>query len=184
MIDDLTTWQTTLAALPQVGDSSWAGNFAAWVDDRVSSKMSLPGIGGPGLSFTFSVSTFETELLGLEETGDQAAAMEAFADAWGLAMSASTAAVAVNSYIEPIGPTTTWSQVDTTVIDPGSIADGKVKINELATSEPVEDAADSDFAVIFREAFLLLTITTSGLDSTPPGSGGPLPLVDTERPVA
>ena len=80
-------------------------------------------------------------------------------------------------------PNTIFSVVNTTVIDPTSIALGKAKILELVTAPPVSDPQLSQFPTKFREATLLLTITVSGLDSTPPGGGGPLPLVAANIPI-
>ena len=182
-IDDLTIWKTTLAALPKVGDSSWAANFALWVDERVTAKMSLPGIGGPGFTFTFNKSVFQSALESLAPAGDQATAIAAFADAWESATTASVAITLVGSYIEPATPATTWSIVASTVIDPPSIVIGKAKINELATAPAVSDPNDSEFPVKFREAFLSLTITTTGTNSVSPPAG-PNPLTDAARSVA
>lgn len=179
-MDALPVWISTFAALPVTADSSWAHNFAVWADGRVTNKMSLPGIGGAGLTFTFNKSVFEAQLVSLSSTDDATAGISAFADAWEAAIVASTAAVAAGSYIGSPSSSTTWSVVNSTVIDPPSIAAGKSKIMELVNAPKVGTAEESEFPVKFRAAFSLLTITTSGLDSD---GDGPYPLIDTARSV-
>jgi len=176
-IDALPIWQSTFAALPKVANNSWAGNFASWVDSRVTNKMGLNGMGGAGLSFTFNKTVFEAQLITLTPTGNALAGITAFADAWETAILASVAVVAAGSYIGSPSPSTTWSVVNTTTIDPPSILAAKNKIKELVSAPPTANALDSEFPIKFREAFLLLTITTSGLDSDSP----PKSLVDTAR---
>lgn len=180
MIDDLNTWKTTLAALPQVGDSSWAENFAAWVDARVSGKMSLVGIGGTGFSFTFGKAAFKSALLALVPTGDQAGAILSFANGWAAGIAGSIYATAPGTFIAPSTPATLWSVVNSTIIDAPSIIVGQAKINELASAPPVSNPADSLFPVKFREAFLALTVTTDGLNSVTPTPG---PLLDPARAI-
>jgi len=180
-VDALATWQSTFAALPKVADNSWAAPFAQWANDRVTSKMSLPGITGAGLTFTFNKATFESELITLTETADKEAGITAFADAWKTAILVSVAAVAAGSSIGSPSPATTWSSVSSTVITPASITAGRAKIIELKDAPLVGDALESEFPIKFREAFLLLRITTTGLNSVSPTPG---PLVDTARAPA
>jgi hypothetical protein len=180
MIDPLATWQTTFANLPKVADTSWAQNFADWADARVTSKMKLNGIGGPNMTFTFNKSLFAAQLIALLPTDDALAGITGFALAWEAAIIASVAATAAGSYIGAPTPSTTWSVVNSTVIDPPSIALGKAKIIELKDAPATDNALDSEFPIKFREAFLLLTVTTDGLDSD---GDGPYPLIDTARAV-
>jgi len=180
MIDPLATWRSTFKLLPLVVTDVWATNFANWVSDRVTSKMSLPGLQGPGLTFTFDKATFITELEALEDTTDEEEGAINFAEAWETAMLSSIAAVAVGTSIGAPTTFTTWSAISSTVIDAPSLAAGKAKIIELKDAPKVGDADLSDFPPFFRDAFLLLTITTTGVDS----DGPPNPLVDPARPVA
>jgi hypothetical protein len=180
-IDSLAVWQSTFEALPKQAD--WTQNFVDWVDDRVTSKMELPGLfhaSGTPFTFTFTKATMKTALDALTTTDDQAQAISDFADAWGDAVTASVAVVIPLTYIGTDTPTTKWSVVTTTLIDPASITAGKAVINTLASEPP---AATSKFPEKFRDAFLSLTVTTTGLDSTPTPAG-PLPLVDPARAVA
>jgi len=173
-IDALNIWVSTFEALQNAGASEWAPSFASWVDSRVSAKTELPGIGGGGLSFTFDKATFSTQLEAIPKASDST---PKFADAWETAILSTIVAVANGSYIGTPSPTTTWSVVASTVIDPASIAAGKSKLLELEALPP---AHDSQFPKIMREAFLLLTITTSGTDSDSPSN----PLVDPSRGIA
>ena len=181
-IDALATWQSTFAAIPKVATTAWANNIANWVDARVTGKMSLPGIGGPGFSFTYNKATFAAQLLSLAPTTNALAGITAFADAWLTAMNASTLATAPGSFIGTSTPATLWASVSSTIFVPASLTLGRAKILELATAPAVSDPLLSDFPIKFRAAFLLLTVTTTGVNSVPP-PGGPNPLIDVARPV-
>ena len=175
-IDPLSVWKTELANLPKVSDSSWALNFANYYADRLinittNSSQLVPS----GFVFTFSVSTFQSELVSLPPTDDPIAGATSFANAWETALNASTAIVAPGSFIPPTSPMTLFSSIISTVIDPTSIAAGKAKLLELVSAPPVADPQNSLFPVKFREATLLLTITINGLDSQPPPAAGPGP---------
>lgn len=180
-IDSLSTWKSTFDALAKQSD--WTPDFSTWVDDRVTSKMDLPGIGHaspPAFTFTFAKSTFKAALDLLVPVADVTVGITSFSVAWETAVIASVAVVKALSFIGTLTPATQWSSVTSTVIDPASILLGKAKIIELASEDP---DAPSKFPDKFRDAFLLLTVTTTGLDSTPTPTG-PLPLVDAARAVA
>ena len=179
-IDSLQEFKTTFADLPKVSDPSWAGNLANWVDERVTNKMDLPGLGGPPRVYTFNKLVFQASILTMLPTNDQAAAILQLANAWASAVGQMV--VAPLTYIEPQAPATTWAVVDSSVFDAVSIEAGRQKILELQNAEPVADVLESPFPIKFNEAFLLLTVTTSGQDSTP-SPAGPLPLVDAARAV-
>lgn len=180
-VDALSTWQTTFAALPKTKDTSWAANFATWADDRVTSKLTQDsGIQGPGLTFTFNKAIFQTALLLLLPVPDALLGIKGFADAWQTAMASSVAITAVGSSVGAPSPATTWSVVASTTIDPASIVLGHTKILELVNSPKVADALESEFPIKFREAFLLLTISTLGTNSVAPTPG---PLNDLARAV-
>lgn len=198
MLDNLATWRSTLTALPKVSDDSWAENFATWVSERLSpltavdtkgietDPLSLTLVSPPpvGFVFTFDETTFMDELVLLTPTDDPTAGITAFANAWETTINntlfPTTLNVTPGAFIPPTSPTTLFSVITSVVLDPLSIQAAKAKIIELASSMPVDDPNDSDFPVKFREAFLLLTITVSGLDSTP---GTPLPLVAANVPL-
>jgi len=183
MIDALAKWISTYASdVPNVLDSSGPKNVAEWTDDRVP-NMELPGIQGTGLTFTFNKGSFQTELEAIN-TSTLHDGVVALADAWATAIGGSVADVAVGSSVGAPSPATTWSVVGSTVIDGASVTAGRDKLLELENSPIAGTPEESEFPVKLREAFLLLTITTTGMDSTPPSSGGPFPLVDSARAVA
>lgn len=183
-IDPLTTWRSTLAALPKVSDASWAPNFAAWYADRLVAITTDPAALVPtGFVFTFAQAIFAAQLTALTPVDDPVAGTQGFADAWETALLATTAVIASGSFIPPTSPATLFSVVSSTIIVPASIVAGKAKIMELVTAPSVSDPLLSEFPVKFREATLLLKITATGLDSTTPGNGGPLPLTATDVPL-
>lgn len=181
MIDALSVWQSTLAALPKVNDNSWSGNFANWYSNRITNiepdqtKLNT----GAGFIFTFSEATFQSQLVLLTPTTNQAAGIAGFANAWASAIALTvfpaTLNVSPGSFIPPASPPSIFSAVTSVIIDPASIIAATAKINELATAPPVSDPLMSQFPEKFRDATLLLTITVVGLDSTPTPAG-PLPL--------
>lgn len=198
MIDPLATWRSTLAALPKVSDNSWAANFAGWVADRISATGAADGKGietkptnltlaSPppgGFIFTFDEATFATQLQALTPTTDPSAGINGFANAWATAIAGTVFPTTLNvtpgAFIPPTSPTTLFSAVTSVLLDPASILAAKAKIIELASSTPVDDPNLSEFPVKFREAFLLLTITVVGLDSTTPT---PVPLTAANVPL-
>ena len=182
MIDSLSIWQSTFEALSKQED--WTQNFADWVDNRVTNKMDLIGVlhpSGNALSFTFNKSTFKSALELLPIVSNKVIGVTGFANAWESALLASSVSTLSGSYIGSATPTTTWSVVNSTVLDAPGIAAGKAKILELA-NDPNVGAGESKFPEKFMDAFLLLTVTTTGLDSTPTPAG-PLPLNDASRAV-
>jgi hypothetical protein len=175
-IAPLATWRSTFANLPLVTDTSWQANIANWVNDNISgaNKLALNGMVGTGLTFTFNKASFQSGLASANN-------IAGFANALSTALTASLAVVAVGSSIaNPPTPASTFSAVITTVVDPASITAANAKILELNSAQAVESAYDSDFPLRFREAILLLTVTTSGTNSVTPT---PAALVDTSRAV-
>lgn len=181
MIDPLSTWQSTLAALPKVGDNSWALNFANWYAGRIAAIQPDPTkLVATGFVFTFQSPTFASNLQTLGPTASATAGITGFADAWLTAMDASTAVVAPGTFKPPSSPATTFSIVASTVIDPASKTAARAKLLELITAPPVADPLLSQFPVKFREATLLLTITVTGTNSASPT---PAPLTVSAVPL-
>lgn len=176
-VDDLSVWKTELKNLPKVADNSWANNFSGWADDRVTSKMDLLVI--DIFTFTFNKSSFESGLISLGPTESASDGITAFADAWETAINASIVVVPVGASIGAPSPMTTWSVVTETIILSASISLAKLKILELISSPPVDDSDNSEFPIKFRDAYLLLQIQVTGLDSQlpPPAGPGPQPLI-------
>lgn len=175
-LQNSTEWQEQFSNLPRVADTGWKANLTSLIDTLTSGRLTSLGLlnsaGQPALSFTFASSAFENAL-----TDNQASTIaNAFEAAW----LASTFVVPSGSYFSPQSNATTFSLVSLCAPVPASIAVAKSMILPIANQVPVSDAALSQVPVIIRSAFLSITITTTGLDSTPP-IGGPLPLVDTAR---
>jgi len=176
-IDPLATWRSTLAALPKVADTSWAANFAGWVADRVVNITTNPAnltLASP-LVFVFNEATFATQLIALTPVSDALSGITGFANAWETAILTTvfpaTLNVAPGAFIPPSSPATIFSSVTSVVLTPASIAAAKAKIIELASAPPVSDVNDSEFPVKFRDAFLLLKINVTGLNSVSPTPG-------------
>ena len=183
-LEPLTTWQSTFADLPLTNDKvEGAQNLADWLGDRLDNLLVCePVIQGPNIIYTFDRATFATELANLPIVNNPETAAKNIANAWNSALSGTTAVMQLGSSIGPPSNPTLWSSITSTTIDAPSIALGKAKVEELKDANPVKKAKDSDFPIKLREAHLLHTITTVGLDSTP-GPSGPLPLTDTSRGV-
>lgn len=180
-IDPLSTWKTTLAALPKTADNSWADNFANWYADRIAGITTDPSALVPtGFVFTFAKPIFKTQLLALTPTPSALAGITGFANAWETALNATTVVVAPGTFKPPSSPATIFSVVASTIIDPASIAAGKAKIIELVTAPPVDDAMNSQFPIKFRDATLLLTIIITGTNSATPT---PSPLTVSNVPL-
>jgi len=181
VIDDLATWKSTYKNLAKVADNSWALNFALWVNERVTGKALLTGITAtvPASVFTFNYGVFKTQLETLTHTLDINAGITRFADAWAAAMNASLIlGIVPGAFVGTSTPPTLWSVVSTATIDGASVLAGRAKIMELVNAPLAETEDDSVFPEYFRDAFLLLTGTVSGLNSVPP-LAGPNPLVVT-----
>jgi hypothetical protein len=166
-IDPLSVWEDELENLPKVSDTSWAANFASWYADRLIGITTDPAALVPtGFVFTFNESLFASGLLALGPTNNQVQAINDFADAWEVAMLASTVVVGPGSFIPPATPASTFGGVASTVIDPFAAA--KAKLLELIGVPPTVPSA---FPTKFRDATLLLTITASGVNSVSPTPG-------------
>lgn len=183
-VSPIAVWKNTLNKLPKVKDKSWAKNFAKWYADRVLKITTKPSKFVPAaFSFKFAQPVFVSALKLLKPVSASKAGITNFANAWEKAIKATIVTTGPNSFKPPTSPATKFSVVSSVVIDPASIAKGKKKLLELIKAKPVGNALDSKFAPIFRDATLLLTITVTGLDSTTPGNGGPLPLTVANIPL-
>lgn len=180
-IEPLQTWKDELENLPKVADNSWALNFANWYASMIIGIEPDPAALTPtGWVFTFPAPVFAANLQSLAPTDSQLDGISGFADAWLAAAQISTIVVAPGTIVGPPPgtPPAIFSVVNPppeTQIDPSSVTAAKAKILELVTAPPAGSAQDSQFPEKFRDATLLLTISVSGLDSTPTPAG-PLPL--------
>ena len=186
-LEALTIWKSTFKAeVVPTASPEWTTNMTNWYTDRINTpNLELPGLTlvAPPLPMVFGSSAFKAIFETLSAGLTQEAAMIIIADAWQAGLDASIVSVLAGDSIGVPSNATTWSSVTSSIFDAPSIAAGKAKILELIGAPNVDDALDAEMPVKFREATLLLTVTTTGLDSTP-SPGGPLPLVDALRAVA
>ena len=172
-----TDWKNAFAAMDKVDDDAWKDNLANTIDGLVTGKLSSPGLlnesGSPAASFTFGKAAFKSGLSGEGTAAVISSAMQA-----GLA--ASTITVPAKSYVGTSTPASTFSVVTTVVLDPASITLAVAKVLTIAGKAAVSDASESAVPPIFREAFLLLTMTTTGSNAVSP----PAPLTDALRSMA
>jgi len=183
-LEALSTWKSTFKTdiLP-VSDASWPDSMTDWYADRINTPLlNLPGLtlASPPLPVTFGKAAFKAIFQTLAQPNSQSVAMNIIANAWEAGLIASTVLVKALDSVGTPSPATTWSVVTTSVFDPASIALGKAKILELIGAPNEEDAEDSQTPIKFREATLLLTVTTTGLNSVTPTAGA---LVDAARAV-
>lgn len=183
-LEPLATWQSTFKAqMPPVAVGTWPLSMTNWYAERFNTpNLDLPGLtlSTSPLPAVFGNAPFMALFSTLAPGLSQAAAMMIVANAWEAGLLASIVTVAPGSSIGAPSPATTWSAVASSIFDPPSIAAGKAKILELVGADNVADALDAQMPVKFREATLLLTVTTTGTDSTPSGGS---PLIDPARPV-
>ncbi len=183
-VSTLAVWKDTLNKLPKVNNNSWAKNFAKWYADRVLKIAPKPANFVPvAFSFKFAQPVLVAELMKLQPVSSSKTGITNFANAWEKAVKATIVTTGPGSYKPPPLPANTFSVVNSVIITPASIAKGKAKIMELVKAPMVNNALNSKFAPIFRDATLLLTITVTGLDSTTPDNGGPLPLTVANIPL-
>jgi hypothetical protein len=184
-LEALSIWKSTFKAqvVPTAGPG-WPDFLTDWYAQRFNTPMlSLPGLTIAGaLPVVFGSAAFRALYATLAAGLSQSAAVNIIANAWAAGLAASTVTVAPGSSIGTPSPATTFSTVATSIFDAPSILLGKAKILELIGAPNVADALDSQTPIKFREATLLLTVTTTGLNSLPP-PGGPTPLVDAARAV-
>lgn len=182
-LEALSVWKESFASqVKAVKDEAWKDNFPNWFASVFNApKLSLPGllIAVTPLPLTWGKDAFKAIFSTMTAQSNGAVIL---GNAWEAGMLASTVQVKAGDSIGVASPATTWSSVTSSVFTPASIAASKAKVLEIAGALPTKNALESQAPVIFREATLLLKVTTTGLDSTP-SPAGPLPLVDAERAV-
>jgi hypothetical protein len=156
---------------------AWADNLADAVDKLVTNKAQVAGVMGSA-SFTFQKALFAT---GLKKAMPVTAAPQgamAIADAWEMAILASTMVIPPGSSLGVASPATTWSVVAATIILPPSVALGKLSLMQtLSSAPPVPETSASQLGPALYQAFASLMVSISGMNSLPPPSGPtPLPL--------
>ena len=172
------TWQNDYADIPLVSDDSWKQTLGDYLEALLSSLLTLQTY-SPAPVFTFGTSAFVSGLSG-SDPAVPGSGIIALQTAFNAGVLASTMVVAPGTSFTPPTPATTFSVVTTTLPDVPSIALGVAKIAELSAAEPTSDPLLSEFPVILREAFVLLTYTVIGTNSVAPT---PAPLTDPLRGV-
>lgn len=173
MLEPLDTWKRTLEQLALTDKTDWVSRFAAWVGMRSTMKLELQGIMGPVL-FTFQNGLFESRLRALMSTDKKPIGAEQFASAWQAAVQASQMVVMPGASLGAPTPATLWSAV-TSLLDPPSILLAKARLHaELSRIDGVLKTNESRLPEAFRNAFLTLTASATGINSTYPF---PAPLV-------
>lgn len=185
-LEALSTWKSTFktSVVPTAG-GGWPDFLTNWYAARFNApRLSLPGltIAAPPLPATFGSAAFRAIYATLTQGLTQSAAINIIANAWAAGLAASTVLVKPGDSIGTPSPATTWSTVASSIFTAASVTAGKAKILELIGAPNVADALDSQTPIKFREATLLLKVTTTGQNSVVP-PGGPNPLVDTARAV-
>lgn len=169
--DLLPVWKSTFALLPPVSEKALGlNNLSAWVDERVTSKLivSTPLLGPPS-SFTFERSVFEAELQSLSLTVVQPEGAMKIANAWKVAVLASTMIAFPGSFVGVPTPATTFSVVATTTVDVSSVESGYALIVSMMSSAAVAPTAEGSILPdALYSAFAQLTYSLTGINSIVP----------------
>lgn len=182
MIDALDIWLDEFDKLPQdpTGDMS-PTNLANFVDDRVTGKLDTSTAivkWEPAPSFTWQKSIFESTLRAISKVPSSSPIIPAIkiATGWQSATLASKVTIQPQAKMDPPFPATTGiAATATCIIDPASVALGyALLVAKLSGVIPVNTRKESVFPRAIRDAFLLVTVTISGIDTTPPPTG-PIP---------
>jgi len=181
-VNPLNDWKSKFKDMPKSNSAAWGKNLADLYSELIQNIETDPTALQSVLTFTFQKPIFASLMMSMPPVTSSQAGALGVATAWETAILASTVAVANGAIIPPPSPATTFSVVASSVIDPQSIIGAKKKILELASAKPTSKSEDAKMPVILREATLLLTITVTGTDSTPPPSG-PLPLTAPNIPL-
>jgi hypothetical protein len=172
-------WKSTFAQLPLVKDANWAGNVAKWLNERLTGKLQLAPILGP-VTFTFQVGIFESQLKPLPPVDKALDGASHFATALEAALQASQMMVTPGCCLVAPVPPTLWSVV-TTVIDASSVQTVKQTLQQSLTgAAEVDDGMKSSVAMAFRNAIMMLTCTSTGINCVTPTPG---PLLSPFTPV-
>ena len=151
------------AAMGPTATNSWAASLANWCGDEADS-MELSAI--TGATFTFNRATFTSELLSnVSPSADQAAALQKFVDAWGVAVMASTLSVAGGSAFG-------FSAIVATGT-PSNISAAKAVVTAAISGPPTDDIMASKLPPAFRDGFLALMYSVSGV-GVPPSPPPPI----------
>ena len=166
MVEPLPLWRNTLKSLQATDQLLWTSRLAQWAAARTTMKLSLSNIVGP-VTYTFNMGQFDALLKTCLTTDQKVAAAAQISNAWAAAAMSSPMLVLPGSSLGVPSPATTWSAV-AAVIDPPSVMMAKMQLMQgLLAAEAVEDGYLSKMAEAFRQAFLSLSFTVTGMNSLP-----------------
>ena len=183
-IDKLDIWLDKFAALPQdpTGDLA-PRNIAEFVDQRVSSKLETNTNmvqWTPAPTFTWQKSIFESTLKILCKIPSPLAIIPAtsLATSWQTATLASSFAIQPQAKMnKPLPATNGIAATAVAVIDPPSVALAYAYLlPQLIAVPATSDPKEAVFPKAVRQAFLMLTYTITGVDTTPTPAG-PIPFL-------
>ena len=182
LIDALNIWLDEFEKLPDdpTGDMS-PTNLANFVNVRVTGKLDTSTSivkWDPPPSFTWQKSIFEDTLRAISKVPSSDPIIPAIkiATGWQNAVIASTVVIQPQAIMNPPFPATSGiAATAVSIIDPASVALGYAHlVAQLSGVLPVNIKKAAVFPKAIREAFLMLTVTISGVDTKPPPTG-PIP---------
>jgi hypothetical protein len=188
--DPLDIWLDEFEKIPQdpTGDLA-PKNLADFVDQRVTRKLETSSQvvqWTPAPTFTWQKATFESTLRILCKIPSVLPLTPAIqmATAWKTATLISTFMIQPQAKMNPPAPATTGIAATAgAVIDPASVELAYVYlVAQLGSVVPVSNQKGAVFPRAFRQAFLMVTYTISGIDTTPPPAG-PIPFMYPMTPV-
>jgi hypothetical protein len=181
-IDSLGVWLDEFEKIPQdmTGDMA-PKNLADFVDQRVTGKLDTSKSivqFAPPPSFTWQKGIFESTLRIICKipSPDPISPAIKMATAWQQATLASTFTVQPQAKMnKPFPATSGIVATSVSLIDPASVAAAfAYLVAELSGVKPVSVQKEAVFPKAIRQAFMMLTVTITGIDTkTPPA--GPIP---------
>jgi hypothetical protein len=182
LIDALDIWLDEFEKLPNdpTGDMS-PTDMANFINDRVTGKLDTSTSivkWDPAPSFTWQKSIFEDTLRAISKVPSSDPIIPAIkiATGWQNAVLASKVLIQPQAKMNPPFPATNGiAATAVSIIDPASVALGfAYLVIQLSGVVPVPTRKGAVFPRAIREAFLMLTVTISGIDTQVPPVG-PIP---------
>lgn len=166
MVEPLPLWRNTLKSVPFTDQMLWTSRLAQWAATRTTMKLTLSNIVGP-VVYTFNMGQFDMLLKTCLTTEVKVVAAAQISNAWAAAAMSSPMLVLPGASLGVPTPATTWSAV-VAIIDPPSVMMAKMQLMQgLIQAEGVEDGYLSKMAEAFRQAFLTLSFSLTGMNCLP-----------------
>lgn len=166
MVEPLPLWRNTLKSVQATDQLLWTSRLAQWAAARTTMKLTLSNIIGP-VTYTFNMSQFDMLLKTCLTTEVKMVAAAQISNAWAASAMASPMIVLPGCSLGAPTPATTWSAV-VAIIDPPSVMMAKMQLMQgLMQADAVEDGYLSKMAEAFRQAFLTLSFTLTGMNCLP-----------------